>query len=150
MRQGLLALLMALLTGCAFFGPKQTVLEMNISAGPALNPSVQGRASPVVVRVFELKNPATFEDADFMSLYEHEREVLAADLVARDELVITPGEKRRIERVLQEETKLLGIVVAFRALERATWRTSIAIRTNKKNKITLTMDDVVVSAAPAK
>src|SRR5258706_1089055 len=105
MKRGISALLIfaALLAGCSFFGskpvaPKQTVLEMNVTAGPTLNPSVQGRPSPVVVRVFELKNPASFDDADFMSLYEREREGLAADLVARDEFVITPGETRHIEK----------------------------------------------------
>jgi type VI secretion system protein VasD len=145
----------ATLSGCGMFSkkpapPEPFELELNIAAGPQLNPNVQKRASPVVVRVFDLKSPASFESADFVSLFERDREVLAADLVARDEMVLRPGEQKRIKRVLQGETKVLGVAAAFRELERATWRTTIVLTPGKKNRINLNIDGIVVAATTAK
>lgn len=57
-----------------------------------LFPNGNGRPSPIVVRLFELKHPVTFENADFFSLYERAKETLAPDLVASEEIELRPGE----------------------------------------------------------
>ena len=114
--------------------------------GGQLNPNAQRRPSPVVVRVFDLKTPATFEAANFDGLFERDRETLAAELVARDEFVLNPGEGKKIERKLAPETKVLGVAVAFRELERATWRTTVALKPNAKNRINVALDGVTVIA----
>jgi type VI secretion system protein VasD len=137
------------LAACGMFGggnPKEATLEMTLAAGGQLNPNAQRRPSPVVVRVFDLKTPATFEAANFDGLFERDRETLAAELVARDEFVLNPGEGKKIERKLAPETKVLGVAVAFRELERATWRTTVALKPNAKNRINVALDGVTVIA----
>ncbi len=59
-----------------------------------LNPIATGRASPVVVRVFELKSDAEFSAADFYALYEREKETLGSSLLSRQEYVLKPGQTR--------------------------------------------------------
>ena len=66
--------------------PKPTLVSGSIKASAGLNPSVTGRASPLQVRVYELKAPAAFNAADFMSLYQGDQGALGADMVARDRL----------------------------------------------------------------
>jgi type VI secretion system VasD/TssJ family lipoprotein len=52
-------------------------INLKLTASDQLNPDLNGRPSPIVVRLFELKHPVTFENADFFSLYERAKESLA-------------------------------------------------------------------------
>jgi type VI secretion system protein VasD len=142
------------LGGCGMFGgkkeePKGASLELTLAAGGQLNPNAQRRPSPVVVRVFELKTPASFEAANFDGLFERDRETLAAELVARDEFVLEPGKSQKIDRALKPESKVIGVAVAFRELERATWRTTVALKPNARNRINVALDGVTVIATVA-
>ena len=85
---------LVLLAGCSSLSPysKVTKLNLKLTASDQLNPDLNGRPSPIVVRLFELKHPVTFENADFFSLYERAKESLAPDLVASEELELRPGE----------------------------------------------------------
>jgi len=98
------------------------------------------------VRVFDLKTPAGFDAATYEGLFERDRETLAADLVARDEFTLNAGEGKRIERKLAPETKVIAVAVAFRELERAAWRTTVAVKPNTKNRINVALDGVTVIA----
>src|SRR5262245_42122089 len=90
------------LGACGLFGggapkePKETTLELTLAAGNQLTPEAQRRPSPVVVRVFDLKTPAGFDAATYEGLFERDRETLAADLVARDEFTLNPGEGKKV------------------------------------------------------
>jgi type VI secretion system protein VasD len=142
----------SMLAACGMFGggkpkePKEASVEMTLTAGNQLNPNAQRRPSPVVVRVFDLKTPAGFEAANFDGLFERDRETLAAELVARDEFVLNPGDAKKIDRKLAPETKVLGVAVAFRELERASWRATVSVKPNAKNRIVVAVDGVTVIA----
>jgi len=90
-----------------------------------LNPDPTGRASPVVVRVFELKNDAEFSAADFYALYERERETLGSSLLSRQEYVLKPGERNEIWLPVPRDTTYLGVVAAFRDIRSTKWRTVV-------------------------
>ena len=105
--------------------PKPIVVKLTMQAAPGINPDQRGRPSPVALKLFELKSLATFERSDFFSLFDRERETLGAELVARDEFVIKPGDRIVQERKLSPDTKFIGIVVGYRDLERSQWRLSI-------------------------
>jgi type VI secretion system protein VasD len=141
------------LAACGMFGskeppaPKETTLEMTVTAGAQLNPSAQRRPSPVVVRVFYLKTPSTFDAATYEGLFDRDRETLAADLVERDEYTLVPGDaKKNAERKLVPDIKVIGIAVGFRELERAQWRTTVVVKPNAKNRIHVALDGVTVIA----
>jgi type VI secretion system protein VasD len=142
------------LAGCASAPPpppppKPTLLDAVVTASAQVNPNAQQRASPVMVRVFDLKGALAFEAADFVSLFNSERDALATDLVEREEFVLQPGASHRLQRPLKPEVKALGIAVAFRDLERATWRVVVPVRANATNKVTLTLDGIRVTATVA-
>lgn len=139
------------LTGCGMFAkappppPKPGTLSINISASSAVNPNANNRPSPVVVRVYELKASAQFESADFLSLYDKDQAVLGADIVARDEIVFAPGDKKVISKPLAADTKFIGVVAAFRDLERARWRALVPVLPNKNNLVAINLDGIAVS-----
>jgi len=113
------------LAGCssAPAQPEQLKLDLAIHAGGSLNPDDKGRASPVLVRLYELKTPSTFEQADYYTLESTDRTVLMQDLLARDEFILRPGEFRDVERKLNPDAQALGFLVGYRDLGKATWRT---------------------------
>ncbi|CAJ0723842.1 hypothetical protein R38712_02152 [Ralstonia pickettii] len=103
--------------------PEQMKLDLSIEAKDTLNPDDKGRASPVLVRLYELKTASTFENADYYALESTDRTMLVPDLLARDEFILRPGEFRDVERKLNPDTQVLGLLVGYRELGRATWRT---------------------------
>lgn len=141
------------LTGCGMFAkapppppppPKPGTLSISLAASADVNPDARSRPSPVVIRLYELKASAQFESADFISLFEKDQAVLGADMVARDEFILRPGEKKAINKPLAADTKFIGVVAAFRELERARWRSLVAVLPNKNNTVAIALDGISV------
>lgn len=117
----------AALAGCASSAskpkPKEPPrLELEVNARPGVNPDDQGRAEPIVVRVYALKNDSAFKQADFFTLQNRDKTVLADDLVKRDEFLLRPGEHRTIVRLADLSTTSIGVLAAFRDLPNSVWR----------------------------
>jgi type VI secretion system protein VasD len=142
---GLLA--SAALSGCAmlgFGGP--AVLNAKVVAAAQVNPDARQRPSPVVVRVYELKSATLFEQADFVSLFEKEQAVLGAELVSREEFVLRPGETKPLTKPLSPDTKFIGVMAAFRELERARWRAVVPVAAGKKNVVSIDLNEITLQA----
>jgi type VI secretion system protein VasD len=135
-----------LLLGCAG-APKPTQVSGTIEASGQVNPSASRRPSPVLVRVYELKSVAAFNSADFMSLYQGDQATLAADLVGREEFVLSPGMSKPYAKTLSPDTRFLGVTAAFRDLEHATWRSVVAIRPGKKQQLTIRIAELSIEAS---
>lgn len=137
----------AAFVGCASPPPKPSVLTVNITASSQINPDARKRPSPVVVRTYELKSSAQFTSADFVSLYDKDQALLGGDIVAREEFVLRPGEAKATNKPLAVDAKFLGVMVAYRELERALWRGLVALVPGKNNTVTINLDDVSVQTA---
>lgn len=114
-----------LLAACASSDPKPHEplrLDLTVSAATAVNPDDQGRPAPIVVRVYELKTDNAFKAADYFSLQDKDKTVLADDLVKRDEFQLRPGEHQTIRRVADANTTTLGVLAEYRDLPHAVWR----------------------------
>jgi type VI secretion system protein VasD len=136
---------------CACGGPpKPAQVSGTVEASTSVNPSVSKRPSPVLVRVYELKSINTFNSADFVSLYQRDQAELAADLVGRDEYMLAPGEARPFTKILSPETRFIGVMVAYRDIERAKWRASVPVLPGKKHEIVIRAEELSVSAIPKK
>ena len=70
--------------------------------------------------------------------------MLGADLVAREEFVLAPGDKKAINKPLGADTKFIGVVAAFRDLERARWRSLAPVAANKNNAVAVSLDGISV------
>jgi type VI secretion system protein VasD len=150
------AAMCALLAGAALTGckstppppPMPTPVTGSIQGASELNPSVSQRPSPLLLRVYELKSPTAFNQADFMALYQADQATLGADLVAREEFMLAPGEIRPYRKSLAPETRFIGVVAAYRNLEQATWRTIVpVIKPGLAQKLVIRADALAVSAS---
>ena len=126
--------------------PKATTVNGSIEAATGLNPSVTQRPSPLMIRIYELKSAAAFNQADFMSLYQSDQVTLGADLLAKEEMMLQPGESRQYTKKLSAETRFVGIFGAYRNLEQATWRSIAAVQPGQSQKIAIRAEPLAVSA----
>jgi type VI secretion system protein VasD len=135
------------LEGCSS-PPKPAVTTVNgsIQGSAQLNPNVNQRPAPLQLRVYELKTAAAFGNADFMALYQNDQATLGADLVAREEMMLQPGESKPIRKSVGPDTKFIGVVGAYRNLEKATWRVVVPVQTGKAQTLTIRAGDVALSA----
>ena len=126
--------LMALLSGCALPllkkkppplppAPAGTVVApiaakkkaaLMLTAAADINPDRSGRASPVLVRVYQLRGDAAFRDAQFDPLYDDDQKVLGESYVARYDYTLPPGDKKEIELPLADDAGFIGVVAVFR------------------------------------
>jgi type VI secretion system protein VasD len=139
----------ALLLGACASAPKPTEIEGSVSAAANVNPSVSQRPSPLVIRLYELKTASAFNNADFVSLYQRDQAELGGDLVAREEVVLNPGESRPIRRVAAPETRFIGVLAGYRDLDRAKWRTVVPVQPARKQTLTITAGELAITATVA-
>jgi len=133
---------LALLAGCASMSPYSdlTKLNLKLTASDQLNPDLNGRPSPVVLRLVELKHPVAFENADFFSLYERAKESLAPDLVASEELELRPGESVELKLSIESGSRYVGVLAAYRDLPETRWRYVVPVTPMVLNSIELVLE----------
>lgn len=137
------ALVAGLLAGC--FGkkpptpemPKPAKLDLIVNASADLNPDSTGRPSPLVIRIYALRQMTEFETADFFALFEKDEQVLAAALAKREEIILKPGESITQPREYPPDTQFVAVMAAYRDVERSTWRASGAITPGSTAVVTL-------------
>ncbi|KIQ00935.1 MULTISPECIES: type VI secretion system lipoprotein TssJ [Pseudomonas] len=147
----ILTLLVFLLLGACASGPEKpvpTTVELQLQASRDLNPALEGAAAPVWVHVYQLRNASTFSRADFFSLVDRADATLAGELIEHDRFVVRPGENQRKSLTLDEATRHLGVVVAYRALDRSIWRQVIEIPAHQASALRLQLDAYAISATP--
>jgi type VI secretion system protein VasD len=134
----------AALTACGG-PPKPTVSKATLVAAKDANPDSSGRASPVVIRLYQLKEEGAFNNADFFTLYDKEKETLGASIVAREEFELRPGETRELEFKIAPEARFVGAIAGFRDIRNAKWKVVSAAPEKsltdllRKNKVTLSV-----------
>ena len=125
-----------------------TRIDAQIVASFEINPDANGRPSPLVVRIYELKSISAFNDADFFKLYDEEVATLGGDLLSREEFELTPGEGREIIHNAHEQTRFFAVVAAFRNIDQASWRASKALKLNSKNSLIVKIDKQSLTINP--
>ena len=138
-----------LLAGCSTLSPysKLTKLDLTLTASDQLNPDLNGRPSPIVVRLIELKNPVAFENADFFSLYERAKESLAPDMVASEELELRPGESLDLKLSVDSGSRYVGVLAAYRDLPETKWRYVVQLTSNERTYAELRLDQAGIHNA---
>lgn len=137
------------LAGCAGGPPKPAQVTATIQASAQVNPSASKRPSPLLLRIYELKSAAAFNNADFMSLYQRDQTELSTDLLGKDEFVLAPGESKNFSKTLSPETRFLGVTAAFRNIEQSKWRGVVPIQPGRKQKIVIRAGELSVDVVAA-
>ena len=120
-----------ILSGCGIFGgtsePEAITVDLIISASKKLNPDMENRASPIVIRIYQLTQIDTFNNSDFFALYENDQTLLAKDLKYREELEIQPGQSTTTSLEVSANSKYIAVLAAYRDLDKAQWKSFLEI-----------------------
>lgn len=125
--------------------PPELRAEVVAAANANRAPTGQGRS--LVVRLFELKGDGAFASADYFRLYDDEAATLGGELIASEELTILPGQRRLLVRELNPQARYLGVLGAFTDIDRANWRTLVALTPGQDNRIQVDVGASGVTAA---
>jgi len=120
--------------------PPETKIQVSISVADQVNPDINGRPSPIVVRLYELKNIGKFEEADFYKLFEDHEGALGSDLLASEKFHFKPGDTKTLGHTVSPDTKYIAVTAAFRDFNQSVWRDSIAIESAKTSELSILIE----------
>lgn len=111
----LAAALSLLLSGCSYFTDEiQPQLTVELTTQNNINPNVNGEASPLELRIYQLSDNDAFDQATFLQLYSDDQSALKSGLISTRHLQsILPGESRTENFPLSLETKYIAVLGAF-------------------------------------
>ncbi len=125
--------------------PPPTVIDAKIVVSSEVNPDVSGRPSPIVMRVFELKSVGNFIDADFYKLFNDYQGALGGDLLATEKFHLQPGDVKPYSHPVDPEARFIAVIAAYRNLNQAVWRDSVAIPAHEKTRIMILLEKLTAS-----
>jgi type VI secretion system protein VasD len=127
--------------------PDPTIAAVTVNAAGYVNPNPDGQSSPVLVRVYFLKSPTAFLEADFFQLLDSDEATLAGDLSAREEFALAPGASRSITREIKDDGRFVGVLAAFREIDGALWRVTTEVPVEKSTQVTVQLTGTQISIA---
>jgi type VI secretion system protein VasD len=139
--------LLGLFSACAGGPPKREALDMQITATAEVNPDMQGRPSPVILHIMELKSTEQFNRLDYMSLTQPSGAALGAELLGKNQTVMQPGETKALPTELNPMTTAIGLVAGYRDIDNATWRKVIPITQGDTKGIAITLEQTQIITA---
>lgn len=104
--------------------------KITLKAAGDVNPDIDGRASPVAVKVYELSSRATFDTLDFDQSWNNATVVLSDQLLSSVDYVLLPKQSKEHNVVLRPNTRFIAIVAAYRDIDRAKWKVVYAVNSN--------------------
>lgn len=119
--------------------PKTLQLRFLVDADLQINPNEQQEPSPILLRVYELKSVTQFLQAQFFELLDNDSQKLGPDLVAKREFEMKPGDKQEFTRQTPLETRHIGVIAGFRAIDAARWRASTELDPDRGTNVVISV-----------
>lgn len=125
----LIPVLFLSLTACS----SNPVLKVkgNISSTSTLNPNIDGKPMPLSIMFLHLKDDKKFSSSDFFSLFNDPGATLGNDLLAYKKIQLLPATHEPFEQSISTDVKAIGVIAAYRDLEKSKWKSLITIPQKK-------------------
>ena len=108
-----------------------TDLKLTLNVASDINPDDNNRPSPVFIRFYQLKSTTAFDKADFIDIYERDKEVFGGDIVNKQTLKpLIPGETRVERLVLEPGTRAIAIYAEFSQYAGSTYKVTFPVTEN--------------------
>ncbi|GAB0059704.1 hypothetical protein IBA8401_07280 [Pseudomonas syringae] len=78
---------------------------------------------------------------DFLSLYKRTGQALGNDLVASEEFELRPGDSIELKLKLDDSSRYIAVLAAYRQLSETRWRQVIQIAPNQHNSAVFMLSD---------
>ena len=129
--------------------PPPAVVDLTIKASPTINPNAGGTPVAVAARIYSLANRGRFTAADAYALMDREAATLGTESLGSEEVVVRPGETRKLTLSPKPGVQYIGVAVLFREIDRSQWRSVASIAPSGLTKLTLTIDGTSSSLVSA-
>ncbi len=117
-----------------------TIVNVNVQAGPDLNPGTDGAANPTVLRIYQLGSSSGFTNAEFFPVYNADTATLGPDLIRRDDVPLNPGGTKTMTLNPAETVHAVGFFAGLRDFQAETWRASADIPPHQTTNVTVTLN----------
>ena len=108
-----------------------TDLKLTLNVSSDINPDDNNRPSPVFIRLYQLKSTTAFDKADFIDIYERDKEMFGGDLINKQTLKpLIPGETRTESLVLEPGTRAIAIYAEFSQYAGSTYKVTFPVTEN--------------------
>jgi type VI secretion system protein VasD len=138
------------IAACGGAPPKPTPTQAALVVAKDANPDASGRPSPVVLRLYQLKEEGAFNNAEYFALIDKEQETLGASLIAREEYELQPGETRALELKIPPEAHFVAATAGFWNIRNSKWKTLLPAPGQPKSKLTISVGKSEVAIAAGK
>lgn len=125
-----------------------TDLKLTFEVASDINPDDSSRPSPVFVRFYQLKSATAFDKADFIDIYERDKEIFGGDIISKQVLKpLLPGVGRVETFVLEPGAKMIAIYAEFSQYPGSTYKVIFPVTENNviKNKVTIKLSGRTIS-----
>jgi type VI secretion system protein VasD len=126
---------LALVASCG--PPPPAAVDLAIKASPDLNRNQAGTPLSVAVRLYSLNDRSRFATADAYGLMSRENAVLGDERAGSEEIVVRPGETRKVTMAPKPGVRFLGVAVLFHDIDRAQWRAIAPIAASGTTRLVL-------------
>jgi type VI secretion system protein VasD len=141
-----LILAVLVMAACKSNPPKPNNSKLALQVAADVNPDQNNRPSPVVVRVYQLKDSAKFTSAGYFELSDDAAKALGPDLIKVEEHQLKPGENITVGLAVAGDAKFVGVVAAFRNFRDAQWRVVVPAPLKKNALIVVAKNRVDLSS----
>lgn len=109
----------------------ETNIQVEFTVASNINPDSQQQPSPLFIRMYALRSPILFEQADFIQLYEHDKKQLGQDYISQAELRrFVPGQNRTEQFTVNDEAKYVGFFAEFNDFENTAYKLVVPVTSN--------------------
>ena len=132
-----------LLSACGStpFGDGITDLTLKITVAGDANPDDSGRASPVFLSVFELRDTGTFEHTEYLDLYRDARAALGGGLIDSSEIgPLFPDSTRTEQLRLNTNTNAVGLMGGFNRYSEMNTTVTLELEPGKDRTVNILID----------
>ena len=116
-------------------------VRLTLEGSKVLNLNESGGPLPVVVRIYELEKKDRFENADFMTLWKNDKEILEKDLLERNEVTLFPGTSMTLDVKFSKQTEFVAVMALFRKPQGNTWREILPVKPPKSSKMRIIVQE---------
>lgn len=110
-------LLSIILMGCS-----SKPVKLQLDSANRLNMNEYNKSLPVILKVYQLSDPAPLKEASFSELWKQDDDVLGGSLISKQEYTVLPNSSLEISIPKDKKTSHIGLFASFRKPDGDSWR----------------------------
>jgi type VI secretion system protein VasD len=103
------------------------IVTMTVVSSPTINPTTEGEARPVQLRIYQLTSDVRLQNATFEQIWKNDKETLQDDLVKVDELAVYPNTRTEVKFERDDSAQAVVGVALFRNPKGKSWFTTFEL-----------------------